>query len=147
MATHTGNMALDNMPVLFDKIVGSTSLKAYTNSRLDVNIRHLVLDGSSQWVIGKNLTRQSDILHANKIALKFKAHENTEYFTLTKHNILSYMPISAFDVGKYNKKPSVLSYLNGNVNTDMPRDRSKQSLARFTVMYADVHPSRTCSFS
>lgn len=39
------------------KFFGSTSLKTYTNSGLEVNIRHLVLNGLSQWIVGKNVTR------------------------------------------------------------------------------------------
>ena len=51
------------------KILGSYVLTLISDNGNEVRIRHLVLDGSSQWVIGKNVTGKCDILHAKQNAL------------------------------------------------------------------------------
>lgn len=44
-------------------IIGSVVLHATTNCRASVAIRHLVIEGSSQWVLGRNLTRTFNLVH------------------------------------------------------------------------------------
>lgn len=99
-------------------ILGSVEVNARTDSGREVMIRHLVLDGSSQWVIGKNVTRRSDILHAERNAVRFIVDGVAEYFSLYEKDLLSYMPISAFEMQTCND--SVLVCLNGNLNHDRP---------------------------
>lgn len=50
------------------KIIGSVHIDAFADSGLKFSIRHLLLDGSSPWVVGKNVTRHSNILHLEKNA-------------------------------------------------------------------------------
>ena len=45
------------------KILGSFTLCLQSYNNRDLLIRHLILDGLSQWVIGKNVTSICDILH------------------------------------------------------------------------------------
>lgn len=44
-------------------ILGSVVLPATAPDNSLLLIRHLVLDGSSQWVVGRNVTSRSNILH------------------------------------------------------------------------------------
>lgn len=44
-------------------ILGSILIPAYTTNGNVLQIRHLVIDGSSQWVIRRNVTRKSNIIH------------------------------------------------------------------------------------
>ncbi len=60
-----------------------------------VNIRHLVIEGSSQWVIGPNVTKMCDILHIGKNVLQLPAYENSAQATITlvDHDMHSYVPV------------------------------------------------------
>ena len=40
---------------------GSVILSAYLKYRMEIRINHVVLEGSSQWVIGRNVTAKCDI--------------------------------------------------------------------------------------
>lgn len=79
------------------KINGSISLPCRTDTNTVVWIRHLVLDGSSQWVIGQNVTSFGNICQiGNPLLVLQQEHNDTISFPLTKVNRLLYMPTSYF---------------------------------------------------
>lgn len=53
------------------KILGSVVLTAKVDRGNDVKIRHVVVDGSSQWVIRRNLTSKTNILYAHTNVIQF----------------------------------------------------------------------------
>lgn len=57
----------------FSSNIGSVVITAISDSGRKVLIHHFVLDGSSQGVIGKNVTKESNILKINRNALQFHA--------------------------------------------------------------------------
>lgn len=52
--------------------IGSVFPSATTDSDHPLQIRHLVLQGSSQWATGRNVTSNSDIQYAEQIALRMR---------------------------------------------------------------------------
>ena len=81
------------------RILGSVMFTATSDSGLNVFIRHLFLDGSSQWVIGKNVTQKANILQIGKNALQFIVDDVTEHISMTNLEFLSYISLTAFAPG------------------------------------------------
>ena len=62
---------------------------AKLNDRNEVRIRRIVIEGSSQWLIGRNTTIQCDITHTNGNHLKFS---NQTKIPLQNVDMHSYVP-------------------------------------------------------
>ena len=75
------------------KIIGSVMLTILSDQGTPVNIRHLIITGSSSWVIGRNVTRHTDIIHINGNFLQFNVPETGDSTTinLTDHDFHSYL--------------------------------------------------------
>lgn len=104
-------------------ILGSVKVPAVSENGRSVLIRHLVLDGSSQWVIGKNVTGRSNILHIDYNALQFMADGVIDHFSMTTIGLLSYLPMSVFSNEPCNT--SALSCLSGILLKDRPWSQVK----------------------
>lgn len=52
-------------------ILGHVDFQALTDDNNTIIIRHLILEGSSQWILGKIVTNKFDIIQLNGNALKF----------------------------------------------------------------------------
>lgn len=78
------------------RILESIVLTAESDNRNPVRITHLLLDGSSQWVIGRNVTRKANIEHINRNALVFMIGDHRDYISLVYHNFLSYITMDRF---------------------------------------------------
>ena len=60
-------------------------------------IRHLVLEGSSECIFGRNVTRRSDILHNGMNCIRFTVPDGShESIPLIDHDMHSYIPKAAF---------------------------------------------------
>lgn len=94
-------------------IIGSFMINARTDNGNIVKIRHLVLQGLSQWVIGKNVTDHSDILHRTRNSLKLGPENYPDYISLVNSSRLCYIPLSVFM--DQHKIASALSSMNGNL--------------------------------
>ena len=105
------------------EILGSTVLSAQSDSGRTICITHLVLQGSSQWVLRKNITRKADIEHIDRNALTFKAHGEHDCITLTNSEVLSYIMLSRFV--KPNMEESVLNGLSGRMLDQKPWNEIK----------------------
>ena len=64
-------------------------IRAKLYNGAEVNMRHIVIEGSSQWLIGRNVTTKCDIIHTNGNHLKLSNHT---IITLQTIHIHSYVP-------------------------------------------------------
>lgn len=78
------------------KILESTVFCAKSESGRTVRITHLVLEGSSQRVIGRKVTRNANLQHIERSAIEFYANGEADYIPMTNHEVLSFIKLSAF---------------------------------------------------
>lgn len=78
------------------KILGSVPIFVQTNSGALASIRHLVIEGSSLWLIGRNVTRRCDILHINTNRIRLSRSPNEDYIDMKDHNQHSHIDFSRF---------------------------------------------------
>lgn len=76
------------------RILGSVMLTARSDSGDPVSIRHLVIAGSSQWIIGRNVTRNCDILHLGTNVLRLPKNQGS--ITIIDKDFHSYLPYNIF---------------------------------------------------
>ncbi len=88
------------------EILGCVFIQFRSKNNNDVNIRHLVIKGSSQWIIGRNATRPHDIIHVGAHELRFKINGKHDALTMVDYNRLSYIPISSVN-RKINTSPGI----------------------------------------
>ena len=81
------------------KILGSVLLSIMSDGDHAVYIRHLIISGTSQWVVGRNVTRACDIRHigANKLVLPDTSGTSAcDSISIVDHDLHSYLPYSRF---------------------------------------------------
>lgn len=61
-----------------------------------VHITHLVLEGFSQWVIGRNITQKANLQHLGNNEIMFYVNGEPDSLTLLDHEFLSHMKLSSF---------------------------------------------------
>lgn len=81
------------------RILGSVILSVHTDMGSTINVCHLTIDGSSQWVIGRNVTRKCNIEHfdCNKVVLPCKE----DAIALVDFDFHSYIPYEKFQPDPY----------------------------------------------
>ena len=73
-------------------ILGSVILSITSEEGTVSNIRHLIIDGSSQWLIGRNVTTKANIMHADGDCLSFPSSDGSfDTLSLTTHEMHSYL--------------------------------------------------------
>lgn len=107
------------------KILGSIVLTAFSDRKIPINITHIVLEGSSQWVIGKQVTRKCKIDHMSRHALLFFNGRCMDSISIVDHEFLSYISLSRFFTRGNNQ---TLSCLNANVLYQRPWHEIKKIL-------------------
>ena len=90
--------------------MGSIVLTTTSDKNIPVQITHLVLDGSAQWVIGRNVTSRSNIEHIEQNALVFVADGERDSISIIDDNFLSYIALDRFTVTR--NQGSTLSCLS-----------------------------------
>lgn len=80
------------------RILDSVVLTAYSDSNRPIRITHIVLSGSSQWIIVINVTGKADIQHINRNALVFCTGDSGEIdsIKLLNDEFLSYILMDRF---------------------------------------------------
>lgn len=79
------------------KIIGSTALSCLSDCDTTVFIFHLILDGSSQWVIGQNVIFSWTIFQNDNPSLAVGGNVNQlVIFRLSLKNLLLYLPLASF---------------------------------------------------
>ena len=75
------------------KLLGSVMISTLTGTSVPINIRYLIIEGSSQWVIGRNVTKHCNIIHIGGNRLEFpRLDELFQTIALTVHDLHSYIP-------------------------------------------------------
>ena len=89
----SGNHSSEARPIL-----GSVMITAQSDQGNDVNIRHLIIKGTSQWVIGRNVTKCCNIIHIgeNILQLPCVSNSNPDTISLHDHDMHCYIPYSSF---------------------------------------------------
>ena len=77
-------------------ILGSKNINFKSYSGQMITICHIVVSGSSPWLIGRNVTTNCDIIHLNGHFIRFPNTRGTmDKITLTNHDHHSYVLFSA----------------------------------------------------
>ena len=127
------------------RILGSVVLTCYTDSKRPICIRHLVIEGSSQWLIGRNVTSHCNQLRINdnRIQLpKFDHHQ--DYLSIVESDTHDYIALDRFvqqDSSSTTSARSVVS-LAGNsvcVSESTSKQLKGRSLSDITRIVNRVH--------
>ena len=81
------------------EIIGSVLLTLRSNSGTAVSVRHLVIDGSSQWVIGRNIVRKCNLIYdgCNILELPlYTASGDRDFIPLIDEDMHSYIAYEKF---------------------------------------------------
>lgn len=81
------------------KIIGSLLFSASTDSGSVVNNRHLIIYGSSKWIVGRNVTKKYNINHIDKNVLQLPNEKSMAPFDniiLIDDDLHSYIPYHIF---------------------------------------------------
>ena len=81
------------------RILGSVLLSVESDNGHTVAIRHLVISGTSQWVIGRNVTRSCDINHIGGNKLVLPDHDDSaqhDSLSMVDSDFHSYIPYERF---------------------------------------------------
>ena len=74
------------------KILGSVMLSLRSNEGSVLRLRHLIIEGSSPWLIGRNVTAKGNILHASGNRIEFPHPDGSvDTIQLIDHDMHSYM--------------------------------------------------------
>ena len=77
-------------------ILGSTNIKCKSDHGSPISIRHIIVQGSSPWVIGRNITRLCDIIHINGHYIRLpKTSGAHDRLSLVDYRHHSYVPMTA----------------------------------------------------
>ena len=68
------------------KMLGSVMIRAKLNNRTEIKIHFIVIEGSSQWLIGNNVTTKCDIIHTYSNYLKFSNHTSIPLENIDMHS-------------------------------------------------------------
>lgn len=68
-------------------ILGSVQITAKSDQVIPIQIRHLIIEGSSQWVFGRNVTWFCNIHHIDKSCLIFRSPVSTEWLSMTLYGV------------------------------------------------------------
>lgn len=101
------------------KTLGFTMVNGKSDNGHCTETRHLVINGSSQRMVFKNVIKSANISHANRNIVEFMVEDVKDGFTLIDHEFLSYVLLASFvptiDDGI---EITVMSCLNGKMSND-----------------------------
>ena len=78
------------------RILGSIVLTVTSDQGTPFQITHLVLDGSTKWFIGRNVTRKANIEQIGRNALVFLVDGEREHIFIVNDNFLRYPYLDRF---------------------------------------------------
>lgn len=80
------------------RILGSVVLSAKSDQGNPVRITHLVLDGSWQWIVDRNVTRKANIEHIGRNVQVFPVSDEREHISIVNNNFLSYVSLDRLTI-------------------------------------------------
>lgn len=126
------------------KMLGSIVLSVQVDNRTIINIRHVVIDGPSQWVIGRNVTAVTNIIHIGRNAIEIINDQNTDYISIVNRKRLSFIPLSSFMEGT---EHSTINNFHGTIINERPWKDVKAIVDKVHKHVADTHTSQTYACS
>ena len=80
------------------QIIGSVVISINSNHGNKVDIRHVVIEGSSTWIIGRSVTNKCIINHinGNKVELPIKKHNKNDFLQMIEYDMHSYIQLEIF---------------------------------------------------
>lgn len=102
------------------RILGSTVIAVKADSGRLIQIRHLVIVGCSQCVIGRNDTSKDYIIHVGRNATHIIQDGVEDCISMVNRVHLSFIPLSSFGLNGNDDYEHVLSCLSGNTLVDKP---------------------------
>lgn len=106
------------------RILGSVVLTAKSKSGRLGRIRHLVVEGYSQQLIGRNVTFKANSTLSGKNAIEISNDGENDYISMVVRDRSSFIPMSSFNVMN-DEHVSVMWCLNGNTVENKQRDHFK----------------------
>lgn len=115
-------------------ILGPVDLQLTSDQGNPVTICHLVIEGSSPWVIRKNVTKHCDIIHSNGNLLRFGSDSISDTVQLFEHDNHSYISMVKFYiesvVSAHHPRVASLCASSAGFATKMSFDDSKKVVDR-----------------
>ena len=128
------------------RMLGSIMIFAQLHNGALINIRHIGMEGSSQWLIGRDVTNKCDIIHSSGNYLKLTKRTQIPLKNVDMH---SYVHSYIFLEGTNNSCSTYKAKLfcaTGNIHdptNHYPWSKSRKLLAKYTNMFADIRTSVT----
>lgn len=127
------------------RILGSVILDVNIPGGYTIQLRHLVLDDSSNCVIGRNITKHSNIIHMNENVLQIPyGNGKTVSIPLVDHDVHSYLqfymfsnnfenimekdPSKKYSAIPVNKESSAMAAITASNQSDILRNKSKNEI-------------------
>lgn len=106
------------------KIIGRVFISAISDIKHPIAIPQLILERSSQWLIGRNVTRRASLEHINRNSISFTVKDGEHYIKITSDMFLSYVTFETF----FSKTitMSVIFCSNGNVLKENNSAKNKE---------------------
>ena len=97
----------------------SVLISAKSDQGVPLQIRHLIIEGSSQWVIGRNVTRFCNIHHFDRNCLMFRSPVSDELLSMSLYDVGDhcYLPFSTFESTQSRHVDKCLVSLSCSVQT------------------------------
>ena len=74
-------------------MIGSVAISVCLEDDTAINVKHIVIEGSSRWIIGRSVTAKCDIIHSKGSYLKLP---NNVEVLLENIDLHSYIPSRFF---------------------------------------------------
>lgn len=127
-------------------IIGSVVIDYKSDSGYKISIRHIVVEGSSPWVLWRNITRKCDLVHMEGHYIRFPPiNRISDSMTMIDHNIHSYVPLpSVYHLNSSSPSTINLIALNAQINGQAdPDNKSKLTWPQLKRLVDLVH-DHTC---
>ena len=132
-------------------IIGSVLLSVCSDQGAEVQIRHLIISGSSQWFIGRNITSHCDIVHTDGNILRLpNRDDNVEFFSISliDSDMHTYIPHEIFVSKKTSSLPATTKAMFcATATIDTPETNMPQAKTKTIVDRVHQHVCGHSNFS
>lgn len=96
------------------EILGSTMLQVKMDNGRISYIRNIMIDVGGHWIIGRNVTAKTDIIHIERNEMHIVQDGFEDFISMVNKESFSFIPLSSVKISDTEYKDSVISCLNGN---------------------------------